>query len=623
MMWLSAIFFLPGWAFLSMTQLWKKWDTLQRWVIAVGISTAFFPVLFYFTRELLPAMHLGRNKLIVLFVVCIAVIVFFQRHHWKSQFSFDRLECLAISIFIATIFIRLLLAVRYPFPAWSDSLHHTLITQLTANNGQLPYTLEPYEPVLLNMYHLGLYAITGPLQILTGIPAYSALVWTAQFLNGLCGLGVYLVLDRLIGRRAGIIGALVVGFYSFQPNWYINWGRFTQLSSQTILLIAWLVTWEAIRSWQENGGIKTRSNWFLVFFAGLLNAGVFLLHFRVAGYYLPLLLIIVIFEVWRSIKNHSVARSMAGIAIIGTISLALVSPAIIPSLKVYVQQRVTAVDPSQRIEYQQAESDYYSYTLGNIFDIGARKWLMGAAGIALVISLVVYPKLSLALIGWMVLLWLEGNAYRLNIPILGFTNYSAIMIMFYIPIGLFLGTAGEAILNLPQLRKREILQTLILGIAVFGGFISSHQRMADIEPYRFFLTPGDVEAMEWIRNNTPQDALFAINTYMWLGNAPHGTDGGYWIPYFTDRKTTTGTMLHGFGGKDYNSKILTLSSIVVESTSNPNAIAQLRENGVNYIYRGAKGTFTGPGLRTDVILSYPGAELVYSKDNVDIFKILQ
>lgn len=613
--------FLPGWAFLSATRLWEKYSTLQRWILATAISIAFFPVLFYFTRELAPAVHIGKNKLIILFVLCFVLIAIFQRKSWKAQFSFKGLEWLAIGIFTATIFVRVALAVEYPIPAWSDSLHHALITQLTAQNGQLPYTLQPYEPAVLNMYHLGLYALTGPLQILSGVPAHTALLWTAQLLNGLCGIGVYFFLDRMIGRKAAIIGALAVGFYSFQPNWYFNWGRFTQLSSQTILLIAWTVTWEALRAWGENQEKTKLSLWASIFAAGLLNAGVFLFHFRVAAYYLPLLFITVIYEVVRAIKGRAFNHLVVNTVLIGIISLLLILPVVVPSVDSYLNRtQVKQETTTTTIEKSDSGNEYFSYTMDSVYQIGVRKWLLWVTVIALVFSLVFYPKISLFLIIWSGILWLEGNAYRLGIPILNVTNYTAIMIFYYIPIGLILGMAGDGLLRLP-IFKHKAVQTGFLSVLVILGIIAGRQRLNDIEPYRFFVTPADLEAMDWIRVNTRPDDLFAINTFMWVQDSPHGTDGGYWIPYFTGRKTTTGTMLYGLGDAEYIKEIVSLSKLVTNLETNPATVEELSQKGVDYIYLGAKGAFDGRGLDPILITQSPDAQLVYSKDNVEIFKL--
>jgi len=621
LLWMLVLYLIPGWAFLSVTKLWQRVAVLQRWILAIGISIAFFPILFYFSRAVLPGLHIGRNKLILLFILLFAVIAWFQRKDWRSQFGLKGLEWLGLAIFAGTLLVRFSLAYRFPIPAWSDSLHHTLITQLTALNGQLPYTLEPYEPAVFNMYHLGLYSLSGTLQILSGAPAHRALLWTAQLLNGLCGIGIYLFLDRLVGRRAAVIGAMAVGFWSFQPNWYFNWGRFTQVSSQAILLIAWTVTWETIRVWQARAEDGRLQRWAWVIAAGALNAGVFLLHFRVAGYYVPLLVLTVLFEVGRGIKRRTIGKIAVNTLLVGAVSLLLISPAIGPSLGTYID-RSQGKDSSQ-VQLEEAAAateDYYSYNLDSVFAIGAKKWLLWITGAALVLSLIFYPRISLMLILWSGLLWLEGNANRLNIPYLSFTNYTAIMIFYYIPIGLILGMAGEAILKQKWLSHRAV-QTGLLGVLVIAAGVAATQRWKDVEAYRQFVTPADLPAMNWIKANTDANAVFAINTFMWLGNSPHGTDGGYWIPYFTDRTTTSGTMMYSLGGESYIDQVRSLSSLAVQAVYDPQAVEALVENGVDYIYIGAKGNFTGQGLNAELISQSPAAELVYSADSVSIFKL--
>jgi hypothetical protein len=618
---LTALFLLPGWALLSATGLWRRWATLQRWILAVAVSSAFFPVLYYLARAVLPGMHIGPHKLATGLLLCLLVTLLFQRKTWREQFAFDHWELVAIGVFAATLLVRLALAARYPFPAWSDSLHHTLLTQLTANAGQLPRTMLPYEPAVLNMYHLGLYSLTGALQLLADIPAHSALQWTAQWINGLCGLGVYFALDRLVSRRAGVIGALVVGLYSFQPNWYINWGRYTQLASQLILLVAWVATWEAVRAWKERGSWRNLAVWGLLLAAGLLNAAVFLFHFRVAGYYLPLLLVTLLYELWHSRREQGVWRTLAGIALVGLVSLALVSPAIAPSVSAYGQRSERQAQAAQADpQAAEAQGEYYAYTLNSLFLLGVRPWLALVTVLAVAVSLAFQRRLSLFLLAWMALLWLEGNAYRLNIPILNLTNFTAVMILFYLPVGLFVGIALDGLLALPRLQSQR-MQRGLMSLLLLLGAVAGTQRLDDIEPFRFFVTPADVEAMAWIRENTQPDDLFAVNTYQWFGSSPHGTDGGYWIPYFTGRKTTTGSMNFGLGDADYVQRIKSLSALVVQASNDPNAIAALRDAGVDYLYLGARGSWTDYGLNVETILTAPGTGMVYNQGDVAIVRI--
>ena len=55
---------------------------------------------------------------------------------------------------------------------WDERLR-PLLTLLTATAGRLPYDMEPYFPVPLGQYHLGLYALSGTLEMLSGAPALS------------------------------------------------------------------------------------------------------------------------------------------------------------------------------------------------------------------------------------------------------------------------------------------------------------------------------------------------------------------------------------------------------------------------------------------------------------------
>ena len=265
---LFIIFFMltiPGWALISITNYWSRWLVLQRWVIAISLSIAFYPLLFYIMRFVFPNLHLGPNKLLAIGFFFLALILYKLRKNLRMQFMFDRYEILTIILVFITLLTKIIILSDHPYPAWSDSLHHTLLTELTAANGILPYTLSPYEPVSLDMYHLGLYSITGSLQMLAGIPAYTSLQWISQIFSGLCGISIFLFLDKFADRKSAIVGLIVAGLISFQPNWYFNWGRFTQLASQTILVVGICVYWEIVINFSQNNISKLKCNLFNFF----------------------------------------------------------------------------------------------------------------------------------------------------------------------------------------------------------------------------------------------------------------------------------------------------------------------------------------------------------------------
>ena len=66
---LVAMLTIPGWALISISDYWKRWKTLQRWIIAIGLSIAFYPILFYWARIIFPWLMIGPNKNLAILVV--------------------------------------------------------------------------------------------------------------------------------------------------------------------------------------------------------------------------------------------------------------------------------------------------------------------------------------------------------------------------------------------------------------------------------------------------------------------------------------------------------------------------------------------------------------------------
>jgi hypothetical protein len=618
---------IPGWALLSLGRAWYQWRGLQRWIVAIGLGIAFYPVLYYTTRALLPGLRFGPHQIGLLLLLMALFAALRLRRHVRSLFTLDGMEWIAVAVFGMTLFTRIWIIRGQPYPAWSDSLHHTLLTQLTAGLGQLPFTLEPYAPVPLAEYHLGLYALTGAAASLARVPAHTALLWTAQLLNGLCGLGVYLVLDRKCGRVGAILGAVVVGLLSHQPAFYVNWGRFTQVASQTILLIAWLVTWEALKGWRQAPGAQSLSaHWWPMSLAAMLNGALYLLHFRVAVFYLPLLLITLAWELWQERSHSARLQLVLGSAVIGALSVAVILPALSAAFAGFATRTAgPAVGGREWVTaegIQQTSRQYFEYSWNTVPELAARTWLLVLAGLAGVAGLLRRNKLVLASLAWTAALVALANGYRLGVTWLSLTNLGAILIMLYLPIGLVIGATGEQLLGIGPAASRLGWSRGLVAAALACGFVGSHARAADIEGFRYFVTREDIGAMDWIRENTPADSLFAVNTFFWLPYAPHGTDAGYWIPYLTGRQTTAGVMLLTLAGDEYQPWILALARAAEELESNHTAVKSLQSLGVDYVYLGRMGDFSGPGLSADLLSQSSLARLCYHEGGVSIYQII-
>jgi len=610
---IGVMLLIPGWAILSVSGLWRRWQGVQRWFMAIGVSIAFYPVLYYLMRTLLPSVLIGLNKLWVMLAVMGLLIVWTLRKQWLKPVKFTRWSWLVLVVLGITLFTRLWLAHLYPYPAWTDSLHHSILTHLTASSGQIPFTMLPYDSASTAMYHLGLYGLSAPLEILANIPGHSALLWMGQTLNGLCGIGVFLLLDRKVGRLGAIAGMVITGLVSIMPAYYFNWGRYTQVGSQAIVLMAALVTWEAVRAWRVEWPVNKASLIMLALHAALLNAGVFLLHFQVAGYTLPLLLIIVVAElvIAGKEKKRFWVTLMAGLTITA-ISLVLILPALIPAFETYYELRSAAT-----VENVNGLENIYYFSWEGVYAQTGKPWFLWLALISLVVGLIKKPReFTLVVLSWVVLLLVEGFSYLLNIPLLAFTNLSAILIMLYLPIGLLVGVMAQSLVGwVPRPLKivgELVLLTVILAVGIWGATL----RVKQIEPFRQFMTVDDEKAMVWIKENTPEDAVFAVNLEPWIPNLPIGTDGGYWIPYYTGRKTTAGMMLSGFGTE------MDLRLRRIHATLNLygdiTSLKELCALGVEFMYIGGKPTYSGKSFNSEVYKASQGVKLLFQSNEAQV-----
>ncbi|MBV7329274.1 hypothetical protein KFU94_13760 [Chloroflexi bacterium TSY] len=623
---LLGMLILPGGALLTISGTWRKWPGLQKFIVAIGLSIAFYPILFYTLHFWSPAVVLGPYKISTILIICAVITGWGFQSKWKELFRFDALEWIAIAVFGLTMITRLWVAHRNPFPAWSDSLHHTLLTQLTAQQGRLPESLDPHFPVPLQMYHLGLYSLAASVEWLTKAPSHSALLWTSQFLNGLAGIGTYLVLDRRAGRLGAIVGAAVVGLFAHMPAFYVNWGRFTQMAAQSILLIAWVVTVDGIVAWTESrnekhrGTSSLRTEWYLLFGA-LFSAGLFLLHFRVVAFYGILLGLSLLIEYWRHGSEHRL-YFILGSLISGTITFIFITPALWDALRVYLAFK-QAPSPLTLEQEAQIAQNFYNFPLSSVPNLVAKNWLLVLSFIASVICLLQRNFIAFLTLLWVGLLFLAGNAYLSGIRVLKFTNLGAILIMYYLPVGLLIGLASHELLKLIPASFRKRSEIAVATIIFLAGLPAGWQRITMLEPHRYFVTQSDLVAMEWIHNNIPSDAQFAINTHFWLPRIPHGYDAGYMIPYLTGHSITSSIMISHLAPTDYREEMLTTSHLVKKLEETTEVLPELYDRGVHYIYIGVHSHVAQTGLRVDTLALSPLIDILYTNQNASVLQIIR
>jgi hypothetical protein len=390
-----------------------------------------------------------------------------------------------------------------------------------------------------------------------------------------------------------------------------------------MLPIAWAFFLELAlpRTSEADEASSTGEQRWLFVFAAISGATVFLFHFRVGIFYVLLLGATVLVVLVKFRRRATLRATFRALLFTGLGMLILILPALWAALDSYFDTRAVAASPLPTGQAGQGVNSYYDFPLSAIPYLAAPIWLLALGGLAAVTGLITRNVLILVNLLWSLLMIAAGNLYLLNVPALNFTNLGAVLIMLYIPLSLIIGAAmQEGFVRLPR-RALKWAMPLLLGVILLAGLWAGWQRAKTVELYRHFVTDQDRAAMAWIEENTPPDAVFAINTYPWLPRAIHGSDAGYWIPYFTDRAIVTTSMLNDGLDQEYLELALARSRAAEALESDLGALDTLRDLGVDYIYIGARGDFSGTGLQLDFLSQSDEVEVLYNQGGAAVLRI--
>jgi hypothetical protein len=227
-----------------------------------------------------------------------------------------------------------------------------------------------------------------------------------------------------------------------------------------------------------------------------------------------------------------------------------------------------------------------------------------------------------------IMLWLALTALMLNPsslllkPTWIINNFSAAIALF-VPLSILtaffvVNVLRELEARLPVARHKllhGLMVAILVGIAVWTGL----DKINIVNPITELIVADDLVAMQWIREHTPQDAVFLVNARHWQNNIYVGTDSGYWLLHLTGRRTTMPIIFYTEGSPAYVQQITELAQRI-EAAPDPDAptfLAMLRARGVTHVYIGAKG---GP-LPLPKLLINPHYQLLFTYNATYIFAI--
>jgi hypothetical protein len=655
-----ALYILPGWALLNL--LYRKWGE-RRWpeklALAGGISLAFYPLLYLYTSLLglrLGGLYAWLPATLALVYLAVKTVVGLRNRPATRSSWRDVLRTPAAADLAFLALIVLILASRFwplrtlAIPMWGDSYHHTLVAQLLVDNGGLFNSWAPYADMQTFTYHFGFHTLAAGLHYLTGLDLPSATLWTGQIVNVLAVISLYPLALRL-GRNpwAGVIAVLLAGLLSPMPMFYVNWGRYTQLAGQVILVGGVYLVWEYL------DGEKSR--WRLPLLAGLAFSGLALTHLRVvilaALFVVAYCLVSIRRSTWKAILNR--------VLIVSAIAGLLFLPWLVHVFAGRILDifSATLAAPAAQVAETTAEAAEatasVTATVGNLFAyLPALVWLLQPVLIGW--GLWRRERGILLVSVWWWLVWIAGEPGWYGLPGSGAISAFAVLIAAYIPAGLYFGAAAGWILagwgkqpaipvsvptqpediDQPASQKpagwRRLLNPVLALVVVACGLWGAWLRLGDVDITKHALVlPPDLRAFEWIEANLPPEARLLVNGHLaFYETAAVGTDGGWWLPLLAGRQTTIPPMNYSFeeepwpGYQDWINGLY--KEIEEKGIDHPDVLDELRERGVSHVYigqqQGSVSHFGQFNFDLEAMQASPHYRTVYRQDRVWIFEVL-
>jgi hypothetical protein len=618
----GLLYVVPGWALLAWLGL-ERLSWAERLGIAAGVSLALYPLLFLWTD--LVGLHLGPLYAWVPVGCGLAALVWRYRD-WRPRKGWESLKewagsdalwpDLALLIVTGLVFgVRLLVVRTLDAPMWGDSYQHTMIAQLLVDNGGLFDSWEPFTPLRSFTYHFGFHTAMAALHWLTRMTMVKTVLWGAQVLNGLAVLALYPLAVRISENRwAGVGAALVAGLLSPMPMRYVNWGRYTQLVGQVVLPAAVLISWHAFEA--RNQG------WRMIVLAGLAVGGLALTHYRVLIFYVVFILAWLALSIGRIRWRQRLDR----VFWVGAASAALFLPWFArifggQILANFGHQLTTAADQvSSFTEQYNAIGSLTNY-------IGPAIWLLAAVGVA--VGLWRRKQGVLLVATWFFLLFIATNPRLLRLPGSGAISNFALFIAAYVPAGLLIGDLLAA--GMEQAKRHTLVNVVAVVVVTIVGLWGMRERMGDVRPAEHaMVTRPDSQAMAWIRENTPEDSRFLVNSFFaYGGSVVVGSDGGWWTPLLAGRANTVPPLNYGTeqgvrsGYREWVNEVT--AQIQAAGIDDRETAALLEDRGITHVYVGqqqGRVNYGGPHvLDPEAMLESEWYRPMYHRDRVWVFKV--
>lgn len=393
-------------------------------------------------------------------------------------------------------------------PAWVESVDQVFLVTKMVSAGGVPQLMFPELPGVFAPYLVFPYT-TAIFTTLTGWQPAAAVLFMGQILTALIALSIFRLGMALFGdwKRASI-AAVFCGFALTLPGFFPFWGRYQFITGMVLLP---LVMAEIIQGGEKGG--KGRLVLIILLVAGLFLSDqtsiLFLILFLFSFYSERLYL------AYSTRKKHQVGwKPLAGFLL----GLLVASDWV-------MRMKETRVVLSPAI-FSNMESG-----LGLVF-ASPRDMALGLLALGGFVWVILEKRRTSGFLVWTAVIFYLSVVQGLP------PGWSAedIASGLFIPVALLSSHLLTGIMEKLKSVSRPWLAWSFFFLAAISLVFWGVRETWELKDANTQLaTEADLEAMDWIKGNTPGTARFFINTEEWLPGSYRGVDGGYWILPLTGR----------------------------------------------------------------------------------------
>lgn len=527
---------------------------------------------------------------------------------WETLKTHNNLWLAAILfVFLAVLGLRFYQIRDLALPAWVDSVHHVLIVRLLLERGGLPDTLEPYLPVPF-FYHFGFHTLAAAYTALARLEPHLGVLQIGQWLNALVILSVYRLGRSLWGDwPRSVLSALLVGFTTQMPAYYVTWGRYTLLTGLALLPLAMAIALDISRKGPSLPRIANLC---------LLTAGIFLAHYYAALLFVGFMIILGGVTVWEDLRKGKLLKGNTWIPL----SAAVVLGVGLAATWIFRAWSFTGslvevgiLPPSSAAVDEFYFPNYLSYLWRLLGPLRNQVLTLAALpGLAIL----VWRRETRVFGAWSALLVISALPW--GIYLAPFRPDHAVITLF-LPVALM---ASDLLISISEWRTRPQADRLkaLLVLVIIGTLtgLGIWQTRSIINQSTVLATDADLKAFDWIRENTPFNALFFIAISHWQYGIYRGSDGGWWITPITGRGTILPPALYPLGETGYVEQVNRRAAAASQAKAcSPEFWQLVRSEGMSYVYvTGEADSDQQLSMRT-----CGGVSLVYSNERVSIYEI--